>query len=304
MRCAAAALSLGLALAAPESPWTLTGPSPPSALLTFRLGLALDARAVASLTDIFHGVSTPSHPLWGQHLTREQADAVVRPSPAQQARVLAHLAASCAASSALSAGGDWAEVRASAACGEALFGVPSLQYTHAGTGAVVHRCAGAPSVPPALAADIAVVAPCARLPRASALAASRSAAATTPATIRAQYGMGAYEGKGVGRVQVAGFLNEFAEDGDLQQFFAAYYKPGRGRHFAVVGPNGAVSGVEAALDVQYVMSIGANVNVRWGWGALVCVCVSPVPSPGPSPPDSHIPPFFLVHLSSDHFLVH
>ncbi len=113
----------------------------------------------------------------------------------------------------------------------------------------------------------------------AAAAAAAAAASTTPATIRAQYGLGKYEGSGAGRIQVAGFLDEFAEDADLQAFFRSFYPPGVGRTFAVVGPNGRVSGVEAALDVQYVMSIGANLSTTFWYtdaGSAPNPCVTRV----------------------------
>ena len=236
-------------------------PSPPDALLTFRLALRPSAPGLAALHGALHASADPASPGWGRHLSREAADALTRPPAAQARAVLAHLAASCAAAAELTRSHEWAVVRASPACARELFGVAAVQHAPG-----VQRCAGQPRVPQGLEAAVAAVAPCSRAPGRGALAVRQrraAAASTTPATIRAQYGLGAHEGSGAGRIQVAGFLDEFAEDADLQAFFRKFYPPGVGRTFAVVGPNGKVSGVEAALDIQYVMSIGANLSTTF-----------------------------------------
>jgi tripeptidyl-peptidase-1 len=296
-------LLLGAALGAAAS---ALSPSPPDALLTFRLALRPSAPGLAALHAALHASADPASPGWGQHLSREAADALTRPPAAQARAVLAHLAASCAASAELTRSHEWAVVRASPACAQALFGVAAVQHAPG-----VHRCAGQPRVPQGLEAAVAAVAPCSRAPGQGALvvrarggsaaAAAAAAASTTPATIRAQYGLGKYEGSGAGRIQVAGFLDEFAEDADLQAFFRSFYPPGVGRTFAVVGPNGRVSGVEAALDVQYVMSIGANLSTTFWYtdaGSAPNPCVverralhlPPAPA-RPSPLSTH-PSFF------------
>jgi tripeptidyl-peptidase-1 len=275
MRSHLAAIALHFAAAAATTtdapaPWRLVGPSPPDTLLTFRLALALPPDGLAALREAHAAVSTPASPRWGQHLSREAADALARPPAAAQAAVLAHLRASCAASAQLTPCGAWAVVHASAACAQELFGVRAQEYS-SGSGAAAaavaaHGCGGQqPRVPAGLEAAVAAVAPCSRLPRLqrSAPQPPRAPSTTTPTTIRQHYQLGAYEAAGAGRLQVAGFLNEFAEDADLQAFFKTYYPAGLGRHFSVVGPNGGVSGVEAALDVQYAMSIGAGVNTTF-----------------------------------------
>ena len=283
MRQITLALALSAAAAQPAPPatsWHLLGPSPPSTLLTFRLALAPPPAGLAALREAHAAVSSPSSLQWGQHLTREAADALAQPAAATQAAVLAHLASSCAASAALTPCSAWAVVHASAACAQELFGVQLQEYSSGG-GRVVHRCSGQPRIPQGLEAAVAAVAPCSRLPLLRSLlpASASPSTPTTPSTIRQHYQLGSYQAAGAGRLQVAGFLGEFAEDSDLQRFFKAYYPAGLGRHFAVVGPNGATSGVEAALDVQYAMSIGSNISTTFFY-----TDAGPAPNPNDNEP--------------------
>jgi hypothetical protein len=275
------------------SAWEEVGISPPETLFTWRLHLRTTQQQRDSLTAALYAVSDPASPSYGKHLTRDAADDLVRPTASVKQQVDSFLASSCVESYAFSRGEDWATAVASAACGHALFGVRLQHYREPTTGRSHHRCSGPPSVPAALASSVAAVAPCSRRPDlARALrvrAVGAGAPGTTPATIRAAYGIGAVEGTGVARIQVAGFLEEYAEYSDLQSFFGQFYKKGLGRRFAVVGPNKGQAGVEASLDVQYVMSIGANSEYAGRFPLRPCIIPSTPQTPRthwhpPTPP--------------------
>ena len=238
-------------------------------LLTLRFGLRYPATGAAALEAAFWDVSTPGTPAYGRHLSRDEADDLVRPSAENLAAVLAWVSSvGCAEDIITAPGGDWVSASFTASCAERLLRVPCVAHRPSGA-AVRHRFDGAVgALPPAVAAALAVVAPAASLrrPRAALGASGRQpAAVTTPSTIRAAYKMGSYKALGAttSTQQVAGFLDEFAEDSDLQSFFQNFYPSAAGRTFKVVGPNGPVSGVEAALDVQYIMSIGDGVNTTF-----------------------------------------
>ena len=243
-----------------HAPPTSCAPDTP---LLLRFGLRYPASGLLALERKFWEISTPGSPAYGRHLTRDEADDLVRPPASALATVIDWIrSAGCADGVATSPGGDWVSAALNASCAKTLLRVPCLVHRRASDGAMRHTLEGAfAALPPALAAAIAVVAPAAP-PRAR-LRAARGApsAATTPSTIRAAYRVGTYKalGANTSTQQVAGFLDEFAEDSDLQSFFQQFYPSAAGNTFKVVGPNGAVSGVEAALDVQYIMSVGDGV---------------------------------------------
>ena len=260
-------LALTAATAAAATSWEALGPSPPDTLITLRFALRHSPASIAALESTFFAVSTPSSPTYGRHLTRDAADALVRPPAADLQAVLDFVASPrCATAITPAPGGDWVSATATCACAEALLHVPCMAHLRVSDGAVQHRLEGAAAaLPPTVASAVALVAPSAPLvPRRGPLR-GHSGAATTPASIRAAYQMGDYKAQGANTstVQVAGFLEEFALLSDLQAFFKAYYPSAVGREFAVVGPNGAVSGVEAALDTQYVMAVGDGVPMTF-----------------------------------------
>lgn len=237
--------------AACASATSLGLPAAGDALVQLRFGLRLDASAVAELHDTAFAVSDPSSPRWGKHLSRDAADDLVRPPAAAAATVQAWLAESpCVlrGSVSLSQGGDWVTAHAHATCAGALLGAPMTSELDAASGRLVHYLASPPVLPRAVADVVAVVTP-SRPPRAQRrLQVSSMVGApggTTPSTIRSAYGIGDAQGAGAASsntVQISGFLGEYAEDSDLQAFFKAYYPPGVGRSYKVVGPDGAIAG--------------------------------------------------------------
>jgi tripeptidyl-peptidase-1 len=271
---------MALALAAAAAALSRV-PADPAARLTLRFHVAPPPGAAAALAATLLAVSDPAGAAWGAHLSRDAAEAAVRPPRAATRAVEAWLGASCAAGAAASRDGAWVSAVATAACAEALLGVRVAAWADARGRVAALTLDGAPVLPAAVAAAVALVLPGARphvAARAPAPAAVGAAApGTTPATIRAAYGIGDAQASGASKMFVAGFLGEYAEDKDLQQFFATYYPAGAGRTFKKVGPVGPVATGEASLDVQYAMSIGANVTTTFWYTEA---------GPGPNPYDN------------------
>ena len=242
-----------------SSLWKKVGRSPPNTFVKLTVSLPVPEEGLVSLSKHFYAISDPTSPLWGKHLTRDSADDLVRPSILQQKAALDWLTGSCVKSNELQSGGGFVTLHASVSCAENLFGIEFSSYVHE-TGRIMHRYEGVPQLPH----HFTSLAPSTSL-SSGPTQVTRGAASTTPSTIRAAYGMGSVQGSGKAQsmVQISGFLEEYAEDSDLQEFFGHFYPEGKGRKFKVVGPNGSPSGVEAALDVQYVMSIGSNVSATF-----------------------------------------
>ena len=88
-----------------------------------------------------------------------------------------------------------------------------------------------------------------------------------PSVLRERYNVSNTVGSHPNNSQaVAQFLEQHYSSTDLKEFFVLF---GRGfTHLPditkVVGPNSGRSGIEASLDVQYIMSLGANIST-WFW---------------------------------------
>lgn len=86
------------------------------------------------------------------------------------------------------------------------------------------------------------------------------------------YGIGADNATFPGSKQAAaGFLQQYASLSDLTSFFAQFDPNGAATPISIIGPNDQANpGMEADLDVQYIMGIGAGVNTTY-WCVPPCV---------------------------------
>jgi len=245
-------------------------------MLQVVIGVRYPELGKKTLESLFWRVSDPTDAAWAQHVSAMEADNIVRPPLQDTNSVVEWLAnASCVGDIKTHPGGAWVFGVASVACAEQLFG--GVKYYQFSNGKdVVHRIEGKVNLPSALQSIVDVVAPTTRFPSPilpirhtpATFSSASKLLGTNPTSIRSQYGLGdiqANNTKSGNSQQVTGFLKQYADQGDLQLFFDEYYKVGKGRRFSVVGPNPADDGgVEADLDVQYIMSIGSNVpTVFW-----------------------------------------
>jgi tripeptidyl-peptidase-1 len=88
------------------------------------------------------------------------------------------------------------------------------------------------------------------------------------------YGIGADNATFPGSKQAAaGFLQQYASLSDLSSFFSQFDPQGAATPIAIIGPNDQSNpGMEADLDVQYIMGIGAGVNTTY-WCVPCPLCV-------------------------------
>ncbi len=162
------------------------------------------------------------------------------------------------------------------AAAEALFGTEYRRYTRTnadnGVNTTIVRAASRPQLPPAVRALVDFVSPADRFPVSRGFKVVHHVSqhdlarglqgGVTPAVIRKQYNIGTVEGTGKTNQQsAAGFLGQYANLNDLQTFFNRFYTPAKGRTLYIIGPNNQNNpGLEASLDVQYLMAVGGNVN--------------------------------------------
>lgn len=83
----------------------------------------------------------------------------------------------------------------------------------------------------------------------------------TPRIVRDRYHVTTYGNNGGNRQAVAQFLDQYYDPLDLQEFFLLFFWEGIGALPTVIGPNYPyLAGVEASLDIEYIMSVGANIS--------------------------------------------
>lgn len=223
--------------------------------------------------------STPGTAEYGRYLGRDAVDAMLAPA-AGAAAAVAKWAAAAGVSVTQTRRGAVLTAVGSPASFETMFDTTVGWLTNPVTGQVVVR-ADDLAAPAAIAPHIAAIhglhgLPLPRrrsVPAAPAVAAS-DPTKVTPSLISTYYGIAGRD-KAVGgsrnRQAVAEFQGQTIASGDIQTFFSQYVTNDTNASHAkiskFVGDMGeGTSGVEAALDVEYIMGVAPGVATEfWGW---------------------------------------
>lgn len=92
------------------------------------------------------------------------------------------------------------------------------------------------------------------------------ASQNTPTSLRTLYSVGDVQGTGnvKARQAATAFLEQYYTEKDLQSFYNSYYPTLSGVPLSnVVGPNSLKGGIEAALDVEYMSTLGSGVPTEF-----------------------------------------
>lgn len=235
------------------------------------------------LEELLLRVSDPSDAEnYGKHLSMEQANRVVAPHPTAVAEVTEYLElAAGAAAVERSPTGDWITVDTTVGVAEAVLGAPLRRFHHAGSRVTVTRVAGGHgyTLPSAIAHHVDFVEPSIRFTRMKkpTLPAAQlkewheevrrmakvgnGSFINDPTFLRALYQLPDAYGKAPDNLQcVCSFIGQFYSDADLQEFFGLFFNSSHGQTPKQIGNNDPNNvGMEASLDVQYLMSVGADI---------------------------------------------
>ncbi|CDO76407.1 hypothetical protein BN946_scf184937.g21 [Trametes cinnabarina] len=269
----------------------LVGPAPPDTMLKLRL--ALVRGNVSALETVLMDVSTPSSPLYGQHLSKEEAEAFMAPKPESVAAVDAWLKDNNIAVSKASPAGDWLSFSIPVSKANKLLDTQFSVFNHSASGKMSIRTL-AYSIPSDLQSHIdfvhpttAFVPPLKRpvfnfVPRESGSAplVNRTSNAVpascqsqiTPACLQALYGIPSTPATvKSNQLAVSGFIQQFANQQDLKTFITNLrpdLPPSTTFSLQTLddGENPQVlseAGTEADLDTQYTVGIASQVPVTF-----------------------------------------
>ncbi|KAJ6458108.1 peptidase S8/S53 domain-containing protein [Mycena vitilis] len=265
--------------------WEFRSSPPADHLLDMRIGLKQNK--LQELISTLYEVSDPAHKRYGQHLSKEEVDALVAPHPdsveAVESWLQHHRINPGNTYYSRSAGGEWITLRVSVAQAERMLNTKYGVYNHAASGSSVVRTMEY-SLPAELHSHIDVVTPTTYF---STLHSMRSTSfiqphttsddsdsfvaeispfavpgscntTVTPACLRALYNTTAYVPKATetNKIGVCGYLGESAGDADLQTFLRSYRTDAVGAKVTHIQVNGGTNhqsspGVEGNLDIQY-----------------------------------------------------
>ncbi|CAK0887369.1 unnamed protein product [Prorocentrum cordatum] len=241
------------------------------------LRLSLKQQGVARLQEAAERVSDPFSTSYGQHLTREQVEALVAPLPSDVAAVEGWLRGEGLLFSRPAV--EVFEVALAARDAERLLRTRLGAFANSATGQRAVRAEDF-MLPPEVDAAVAAVYGLHGLPLPPREAAAppgppAQAANVTPEVLATRYGISGVTPSGsVGNRQaVAEFQGQLIAQRDLDKFFADYVPSAAARSskiYRYVGNKGTgPSGVESALDVDYIMGVAPGVLTEyWYWGGM------------------------------------
>ncbi|KZT21194.1 subtilisin-like protein [Neolentinus lepideus HHB14362 ss-1] len=271
--------------------WTYTQAAPAEHKMEMRIGLKQNR--LDDLINSLYQVSDPAHERYGQHLSKEQVEELVKPHPDSVDLVeqwLEHHGIQVADTH-RSGGGDWVKLIVTVDQAERMLGTKYNVYQHESTSETVVRTLSY-SLPSVLHAHIQVITPTTYFGTIKSMKAtsfretglptvdkddfqnelaslgslatvpSSCSSTITPSCLRALYNTSSYtpQATSTNQLGVAGYLGEYATHSDLQTFLQKFRSDAAGADFTVVQVNGGGNdqsnpGTEANLDIQYTESI-------------------------------------------------
>lgn len=251
--------------------WTTEGAVSDSTRM--ELTFAIRQQNKDKLLNIFNEVSNPDHESYGKYLSFEEVNQLTSPTASDVEVVESAVRALNGVNVRRTAGNDYIITEVTVADAEKFFGGNFLRYRNK-DGQSILRNPDA-DVPQDLAAAVDFVRPLNQLPhtggplRVQNSTTNANALVNTPKSLKKLYNVGDAAGSAAGNKQAfTGFLEQYWTNIDLQEFDAVYNTKGKGekpsRQVGDGKQGGArVAGVEAELDVQYIMAMGLHVETEF-----------------------------------------
>ncbi|KAI4277016.1 MAG: hypothetical protein L6R35_006171 [Caloplaca aegaea] len=260
------------------------GRSPPAAQ-RLRFRIALRQENAYHFEQHVLAISTPDNPKYGEHMSRDDLKAMLKPSSEASDAILGWLHTEGVSSSDIEDAGDWINFYVSATEAERIMHTKFYYYSNSHNGMERIRTLHY-SVPKMLHQHIHMIQPTTRFGqvhpqrstvfehfeigeskasvgryRGSALNATFCNSTITPQCLRDLYQIGNFRGtaKNGNKIGVCGYLEQYAKFSDFNQFTTQYAPYAANENFTYVLINGGLAtqgdtefnSVEANLDVQY-----------------------------------------------------
>lgn len=250
--------------------WHDHGPADDNDLVP--LIFAIKHENVAELEGLFWAVSIPKSSQYGMHLSLEEITNIVAPSQGRIQQIMMWLESHDVSSCDGDGRSGFLLCRFPAAAANRLLEVEFHRFYHKESRTSALRAVTRYTVPTAIAEHLDFVGNVHRFPPTNRIplptqVVGNVTVGVTPGVLRDHYKIGAIVGKQASNAQaVAQFLGQYFHQTDLDEFWAEF-----GSGFThkdqvdkYIGPDTGADGVEACLDVEYIMSTGANIST-WFW---------------------------------------
>ncbi|KAK8018040.1 hypothetical protein PG991_007230 [Apiospora marii] len=279
--------------------WMLAREASPTQ--NIRLRIALEQPNLDIFEQTLYDISTPHHPHYGRHLSRDELTEMMKPREESTNAVLSWLKSSGVPMSDIEDAGEWVNFKTTVGKAQYLLNTTFAIYKHIESGAEIRRTLQY-SVPIAVKPHMTMIQPTTRFGQIRAKAPeelnnnefgfkqSRAEVEipspinpslnitfcnsnATPDCLRALYSIGNYtaDPNVPSIIGVAGFLEQWAKFDDLDLFLGKFAPYAVTQNFSYVLVNDGQDNQtdteqrcdEANLDVQYVSALAFNTNIRF-----------------------------------------
>ena len=231
---------------------------------TLKIQFAVKQRNLDILDKTFWEVSNPEHPNYGNYLTIDEITEMISPAPETLNTVESWLSQQGILFT-NTRNKDIITAYPTVQQAEQLLDVEFFNYMHEETGYIATRTQDVYTVPTAeIAGSLDFIighSGLTKVPKTK-IQADKAAQMVGPNDLRARYNVTAIGGNPKNSQAVAEFQFQYMSPNDLSQFFQTYYgSKYNDKVTKFVGNNNAdAPGVEATLDIEYIMGVAPNVS--------------------------------------------
>ncbi|KAJ6567134.1 subtilisin-like protein [Mycena capillaripes] len=264
------------------------GAAPAEQVINLKVNLVQND--LAGLEAALYNAAVPTSPSYGQWLSKEEVESFAKPSDETTAAVTQWLSDNGIEFSSASAAGDWLSLAVPVAKANELLNADFSVFTHAATGTESIRTLTY-SIPASLQPHIKLFTPTtsftaprragpvfvksnAAAPKGPTPAATAAGCSSTitPTCLQSMYKIPTTPATNkTGKIGVAGFDDQFANQADLTQFLKAQRTDmSSATAFSLISVDGGTNsqtrsqaGVEANLDIQYTVGLATGVPVSF-----------------------------------------
>eukprot|EP01102_Stenamoeba_stenopodia_P022622 TRINITY_DN950_c0_g2_i1.p1 TRINITY_DN950_c0_g2~~TRINITY_DN950_c0_g2_i1.p1 ORF type:complete len:586 (+),score=157.86 TRINITY_DN950_c0_g2_i1:55-1758(+) len=224
--------------------------------------------AAEELEDLFWEVSDPTHPNYGKYLTNEEIAAIVAPPEEHVERLVQYLNSFEGVTvESVPVTRDFVRAFVPLSAAQTILGCRFAKFVHESSNINTARCLGGYSLPASIAEVVSIVSGVTRFPsiRRAKISKESIGLSVDPRIIRARYNISDTVGglSSQNSQAVHQFLGQYYSPADLAEFFLLFEGLARGDTPTVIGPDNGQPGIEASLDIEYIMSIGAKIPTQF-----------------------------------------
>jgi len=230
------------------------------------LTFALKQQNIDILDEKFQSCSNPKNPGYAQYWTLDEVNAITGPSKLTISTVTKWILSEVPNAQINMAAVGWLKVIMTAEEAEQLLGgqIKFAHFKHETANInLIRSITGVYSVPIKIADHLDFIGGIFRFPKVrKQLRIPNAGIEVTPHFLRKHYNVSGASGKSSKNLQaVAQFLKQYYSALDLDEFFLGFSQENLGKKVEkVIGPNHFPAGIEASLDIEYIMSVGVHIR--------------------------------------------